>query len=240
MIAISKRPAIASPENETRRQIMGVAERLFAEHGLSGISLRSIVAAAGVNLAAIHYYFGSKEALFEAVFERRANRLADARTSKLEELMAAKDPPSLENVLDAFLAPALRPGAEADGGGSAFARLRGRLIAENSEFGRRLQAKYFNQSSKAYLRLIRRLLPELPQIELYWRFNFMLGSMVYLMAEVDRIEQLSDGACDTSDVDERVRRLVEFYADAFRMPARKRARHSRAVQAPMPGRRKRG
>jgi hypothetical protein len=134
-------------------------------------------------------------------------------------------------VLEAFLAPALRPSSSANGG-SAFARLRGRLIAENTEFGRRLQAKYFNQSSKGYLRLIAHLVPELPKIELYWRFNFMLGSMVYLMAEVRRIEQLSDGACDTSNVDERVRRLVNFYADAFRMPVRQesaQARRSRAT-----------
>ena len=70
MTALGKRRAVEPQGNDTRRQIMDVAERLFAEHGLSGISLRSIVAEAGVNLAAIHYYFGGKEALFEAVFER--------------------------------------------------------------------------------------------------------------------------------------------------------------------------
>jgi AcrR family transcriptional regulator len=236
----AKRKAINLPENETRRQIMKVAERLFAAHGFSGISLRSIVAEADVNLAAIHYHFGSKEALFEAVFERHAQRLAGSRMARLEQLVAAKDTPSLERVLEAFLAPALRPNSPANGG-SAFARLRGRLIAENTEFGRRLQAKYFNQSSKGYLRLIASLVPHLPEIELYWRFNFMLGSMVYLMAEVRRIEQLSDGACDTSDVEERVRRLVNFYADAFRMPVRQQsalARHSPAPLRPTTARRR--
>jgi AcrR family transcriptional regulator len=59
-------------------QIMGVAERLFAIHGFEGTSVRDIAQEAGVNVAMISYYFGSKEKLLLAVFNHRisASRLA--------------------------------------------------------------------------------------------------------------------------------------------------------------------
>ncbi|MCH6551326.1 MAG: helix-turn-helix transcriptional regulator [Planctomycetes bacterium] len=56
----------------TRERLLDVAEELFAEKGIAGTSLRTLTKAAETNLAAVHYHFGSKEALLDAVFERRA------------------------------------------------------------------------------------------------------------------------------------------------------------------------
>ena len=56
---------------ETRERILDVAERLFADSGFASTSLRDITAEAGVNLAAVNYHFGSKEALLGAILERR-------------------------------------------------------------------------------------------------------------------------------------------------------------------------
>ena len=57
--------------NEKQIQIMEAAEKLFAEKSFAGTSVRDIAAAAGVNLAMISYYFGSKEKLMEAMFHYR-------------------------------------------------------------------------------------------------------------------------------------------------------------------------
>ena len=43
---------------ETKEKILNAAEKLFAEHGIEAVSLRSIISEADVNLAAIHYHFG--------------------------------------------------------------------------------------------------------------------------------------------------------------------------------------
>src|SRR6195952_3348946 len=59
--------------NDKQVQIMEAAERLFADKGFAGTSVRDIAHEAGVNLAMISYYFGSKEKLMEAVFEKRMN-----------------------------------------------------------------------------------------------------------------------------------------------------------------------
>ena len=56
---------------DTKLTILDTAERLFADHGFGATSLRNIISEAEVNLAAVHYHFGSKEALIKAVLERR-------------------------------------------------------------------------------------------------------------------------------------------------------------------------
>jgi len=58
--------------NEKQVQIMEAAEKLFAAKGFNGTSVRDISEAASVNLAMVSYYFGSKEKLFEAMFEHRS------------------------------------------------------------------------------------------------------------------------------------------------------------------------
>jgi TetR/AcrR family transcriptional regulator len=68
-----------------RAKILAAAEALFAEHGFAGVGVRQIAAAAGVNGAMIHYYFGNKESLYRAIIENAAltvrSLIADATAS---------------------------------------------------------------------------------------------------------------------------------------------------------------
>ena len=57
--------------SETHERILDVAERLFMEYGYEGTSTRMVTSEAKVNLAAVNYHFGSKEALMQAVLRRR-------------------------------------------------------------------------------------------------------------------------------------------------------------------------
>ncbi|MDN3550404.1 TetR/AcrR family transcriptional regulator [Mucilaginibacter aquaedulcis] len=56
---------------DKKDHILDVAERIFAEMGFDGASTRMISGEAGVNMAMLNYYFGSKEGLFFAVIERK-------------------------------------------------------------------------------------------------------------------------------------------------------------------------
>src|SRR5207237_9191769 len=82
---------------------------MFADQGFAGTSLRSIIAAANVNLAAVHYHFKSKEALLEAVVLRRLGPLNQERLDLLNEYerQAGKSGPAVEEILNAFVAPAV-------------------------------------------------------------------------------------------------------------------------------------
>lgn len=58
-------------KTDKKDHILDVAERVFSERGFDGASTRTISGEAGVNMAMLNYYFGSKEGLFLAIFERR-------------------------------------------------------------------------------------------------------------------------------------------------------------------------
>ncbi len=61
--------------NDKQKQIISTAERLFSIKGFDGTSVRDIADDAGVNIAMISYYFGSKEKLMEALFQQRTTNI---------------------------------------------------------------------------------------------------------------------------------------------------------------------
>src|SRR5436190_24366511 len=85
----------------TKERILDAAESLFMEHGFEATSLRSITAAAAVNLAAVNYHFGSNEELFQAVLTRRLAPMNHDRLTLLTALErdAAPTPVSCEQIL---------------------------------------------------------------------------------------------------------------------------------------------
>lgn len=202
-----------------RERILHAAERLFAEHGMSGVGLRAITAAANVNLASISYHFGSKEGLLEALFAARAAPIAEERVRLLEErTRAAGGAPALEDILDAFVRPTLVLGPQSPEGSQAFRRLRARLATEPEMVARKILAKAFDRSSKMFIEAIVAALPNIPRAEIEWRFHFMLGAMFYTMANTGRIQALTDGRCDPGDAERALRHMIPFLAAGFRSP----------------------
>ncbi|MEH2471659.1 AcrR family transcriptional regulator [Nitrobacteraceae bacterium AZCC 2161] len=198
-----------------RQRLMDASEQLFAEHGWNAVSIRTIVAAAGVNLAALHYHFGSKEQLLSEIFAARAKPIALERIRLLSAIDLENDP-SLERILEAFLRPALTIGSDVRFGGRAFVKLRARLATEPEAVSRRILANAFDESSGEFLHALARALPEIPQAELEWRFHFMLGTMFYTMADAGRIQSLTNGRCDPGRVEDALAHIIPFLAAGFR------------------------
>ena len=86
---------------------MAAAEGLFAEHGYESVSIRAINAAAGVNPAAVHYHFGSKEALVAAILEERMDILDRWRRERRHELAAAGIALTPRHVVELLVQPLL-------------------------------------------------------------------------------------------------------------------------------------
>ena len=88
---------------DTRTAILETAERLYAERGVHGVSLREIAEAAGQrNNAAVHYHFGGRDELLRALVERRFVELDRRRRAMLADLDAtgrSEDLASLARVL---------------------------------------------------------------------------------------------------------------------------------------------
>jgi AcrR family transcriptional regulator len=208
--------ASARAVEERRQAILDVAEALFAENGIAGTSVRSILAAAGANVAAVHYHFGSKERLVEEVFRRRAEKIAQERIRGLERALSDPDTTwRLERILRAFLESGFT-GGETPEGAARFARLRARISTEDTDLARRLLAECFDASSRRFIAAIGTVLPDLDDVAVAWRFHAMLGVMVYTMANPGRIQALTESACDPSDYLAAVDRLVPIVAAMFR------------------------
>jgi AcrR family transcriptional regulator len=207
---------------DTKSQILDAAERLFAERGIDAVSIRSIVSEADVNLAAIHYHFGSKEALVEAVFERRVGPMNRERLALLDECesRAGDGPLEVEDIVRALVGPAIRLSHEPERG-RVFMRIAGRFYSESAEFIQPLFDRLFRELIARFTAAFRRACPELPMEELFWRIQFMVGAMAHTMCGAEKLEHISGGLCDPNDVEGTIERMVQFVAAGMRAPVSK-------------------
>jgi len=198
---------------DTKQRILDSAQRLFATNGFDATSLRTIIADAQVNLAAIHYHYHSKEALLDALLVRR---LQPINRERLERLDACGPNASLEEVLEAFVAPAIRVSASPELGGREFVRLMGRLIVEDRLPN--LIKQHFGVVLQRFTSALQKAAPELPAVELFWRMHFTAGVMAHTLRAGQDMELISGGLCDASDVEAVTRRVVAYTAAGFRAP----------------------
>ncbi len=204
---------------QTKDRILNAAERLFAQQGLDGTSLRTITEAAGVNLAAVNYHFGSKDGLIQAAFRRRARPLNQERLRRLDVYLATLPPdarPELEPVLAAFLAPPFElfsgPGEDA----TLFQRLIGRLYTDPAEPMRRIFLEEFMEVKRRYGEVLARALPGSSPTELLWALHFTVGTMAHALLASGELRDYTQGQCDPSDRAGLVRRLVCYAAAGIR------------------------
>ncbi len=206
---------------ETRDRILSTAEALFMERGYAATSLRMITAKAKVNLAAVNYHFGSKEALIREVFERRLAPLNSARIAYLDRLEAQSRGRALsvEQIIEAIVAPALQVNRDPLAGGAVFLRLLGRAFSEPGETMREILPAQYRQVVVRFKEALVRALPQVPDQELTWRMHFMFGALSYTMAGNDALKLVA--TCNLEGVDEPesiIRRLIPFLASGLRAP----------------------
>lgn len=206
-------------EPSTPDRILDAAEKLFADDGFGATSLRSITAEAQVNLAAIHYHFGSKEALVQAVFERLLGPVNGERLRLLEAAEAEHDPPELDAILRAFFGPPIRLWEDA-GRGRVLVKLMGRLFAEAEGLLEPVVRQHFGLLFERFLGALRRAVPSLPDDDLVWRFHFFIGAGAHTVSHRHMIHGLGHGRTPATSSDELLGKLVSFAAAGFLAPSR--------------------
>ncbi len=209
------------PVRETQIRILDAAEELFLQHGFEGASMRMLTARAGVNLAAVNYHFGSKDALIEAVLRRRLDPMNASRVAALDRLEAeaagrALDPAA---IIGAFVGTSLRMIEDARGGGRNFIRLLGRTYTDPDKRIRALIGQLYAPAMERYKAAFQRALPDLPAEELVWRMHFMFGTLSYTLAATDTV-QLIAGCKPEDRYDARLleARLTAFLAAGLLAP----------------------
>ena len=202
---------------DTRTHILDTAERLFAGRGIDAVSIRDLVEAAGVNLAAVHYHFGSREELVRAVIERRIVPMNAERLRLLDEVeqAAGEVTPKLEDILRAFVAPVFR------------------LVGQHPHLGwllahvdvtpdEKLRMFFYSQFIELVWRFgaaLRKAVPAfLSDREGWTRVQFTWGAMIYVMAKRTDREVTAGGQIEPLPVEELIEQWVAFCAAGLRSP----------------------
>jgi AcrR family transcriptional regulator len=223
---------VSSRGRSTQEKILDAAERLFARRGFHGVSIRDITSAAGVDVALANYHFGTKRALFDAVFLRRAEVLNAERAALLEAVRrrAAPHAPSVEDVIDAFTHPLLDRSARGGAGWKSYFGLIAQ-VNNSPEWGGQVMTRYFDPLVHKFIDALHEALPGADPRDLYWSYHFLSGALTLTFAETGRIDNLSGGLCRSNDLDSVHERMVPFIAAGFRALCKRAARERQARQA---------
>ena len=214
-------PAADNLSQDTKSRILDAAESLFTEHGFEATSLRSLTTAAGVNLAAVNYHFGSKEELFQAVLTRRLDPMNQERIDLLAryEREAGARPLTCEKILSAMLIPALKLSRDEQRGGKNFLRVLGRAYADPAPFIRNFLSAQYAEMIARFKDAFLKALPHLTRKELTWRLHFVMGALSYTLAGTDSLKLMLQVITNEEDNDELLlQRLAPFLAAGLKAP----------------------
>lgn len=213
------RPPKARAEGtaDTRDLILDAAEDLFSKHGFYGVTIREVAREAGIDTALIHYYFVSKRGLFDAVFLRRAEVWNNERVDAINRYALDPGPGgmTLEGLFEAFLRPPFEWSQKGGPGWKHYAALVAQTNA-NPTFGGETMARYFDPAIRRLIELIKRIMPEAAEVDLYWAWHNLSGALTLTLGETGRLDRLSGGLCRSGDLESASRYIVRFAAAGFR------------------------
>ncbi|NJO46784.1 MAG: TetR/AcrR family transcriptional regulator [Oscillatoriales cyanobacterium RM1_1_9] len=197
---------------ETREQILNAAERLFAISGFTGTSLRAVTRAADVNLAAVHYHFGSKEELFRVIVKRIAEPIVQQQLQGLEALERSVDIPSIEQLIEAFVAPSVSLYRQITQEESEMclthAQFMGRCRTEPQPI-QQIAEQEFCKSHERFLEMLQKVLPNQSPAELEWKLDLIIAMIIRVLNQTKPLE-LSAAEDTTQQATQVIQRLVAF------------------------------
>lgn len=189
------------PPLERRERILDAAERVFAESGYHGTTLRQVAAAAGVQLSLLGYHFPSKLALYVAVFARRQH-VNEERLRLLREIDDFAAPDALDRIVAAFMDPVVALAEE----GAWYRRLVLREAADPSSMQRPVIHELFDPMAREFIAALRAALPGKPAGFYEWSYLFAVGALTQSAFD-DRIGNLADAPPPASNT-ELLRRFI--------------------------------
>lgn len=205
---------------QTRSDILAAAERLLVgAANVDDVSVRRIAAAAGVNIAAIGYHFGSRDKLLIAVIKRIYDRFNAERLALLEAAIAARapKPPELAAIITALIAPSIRWSNDPNSSYAAFVNF-GALVQRTRDPAVRNTMAREIKHLRAFIAPLRQVAPWFSEAEIAWRIHCALGVRHNVVRYRARAAALVGEAFDLRDSDEVLRRTVEVIVPMFARP----------------------
>jgi AcrR family transcriptional regulator len=142
--------------DSVRHRLLDAAEKLFCEKGYDNTSVRDLTAAANCNVAAVNYYFGGKNNLYQEMFKRQMQIICESQMEKVDEVLARSNP-TLEELVREIIMPPLQAAYEKQLRGQVM-QLMVREVLNNSMHGREIvntfHIRMMNHTVDALMRLV--------------------------------------------------------------------------------------
>ncbi|AVO38705.1 TetR/AcrR family transcriptional regulator [Pukyongiella litopenaei] len=208
------------PGSTTRDALRAVAEELFAEHGIDGVTTRALAERAGANMAAVNYHYGNKDNLTMAVFRDVARRTVQRRLDNLARIEARAEregrAPGLREVVEAFVDAYVNHDSPRTGVLLAHLVLQHRV--RSTEWTEAIVREELDDFARRYVGVLRRAVPHLDESEVHWRYHLMVGAVMMGVSghgSNARLRRLSNGLCAPEDRDEFREQLIAFLVASF-------------------------
>ncbi|WP_176489056.1 TetR/AcrR family transcriptional regulator [Rhizorhabdus dicambivorans] len=202
---------------DTRVKLLDAAERLFAEDGYDGTSLRDIANRAKLHLALSTYHFGTKEKLFEEVIQRRATEMEQIRLAELAKIDLDKlsSDEALMALIEAYALPMIRARYGPSRQWQAYVRLVSQLISVKRWVP--LIRKYYDNCGRQFIAKFEKVLPHADHDSLLDSFSFMISNMLYVCSYTNRFDkQKAKHLSAKEDVDAAVKNFLRFTHAGFK------------------------
>ena len=210
------RPKKVMGSTVTADRILDAAEDLFSKRGYDGVTVREVAALANVDPALTHYYFATKQGLFDAVLERRAELVFSERMHAFDVYEAISgDKVTIEGAVAAFVMPLLERARKGDEGWKNYFRLIALVNNDASHVAQSIMS-YFDPLVHRLIAGVKRALPEAHEEELFWCFHFLTGALTLALSRTGRLDRVSGGRCRSDDLASIEPRMVEYCAAGFR------------------------
>jgi AcrR family transcriptional regulator len=169
----------------TRRRLLEATLGLLAAHGEDAVRLRDITQAAEANVAAVHYHFGSKDALCrQAVEQAVRSQLED----QIEAVRKLGDDASLEEIAAAWARPVTCASCGSPCAERARQRVMARVASDPPPELREWMASELSRADPEFLAPLRRALPGVPDDELRFRLECASGILHFLSSGNMRVD----------------------------------------------------
>jgi AcrR family transcriptional regulator len=207
-------------EADTATRIIRAAEALFAEQGFVETTMRQITSAAGVNLAAVNYHYGSKSGLIEAV----AARFLDPLCAQLERMLSERQLVcdsrlSVEELIEILMRALLLVKDRNPHALGLFMRLLDLAYAPAQQELRGFLLEQYGQRVRPFVELVRQESAPMEADEFFWRLHFLLGALIFTLSNHATLSGLQGGSGDGLDIERTLHRMVPVLSAGFQARA---------------------
>lgn len=203
-----KKKTRSKPVSDVRQRILTAAEKHFANFGYTGTSLRAIAAEVDVQLSHIYYYFSSKEALYDEVFEHHTGIINERRRKALEEL--SNGTPDLATLVHALIDPWVSYATSSQASARRYTQMLARLINSTDKASIELIKRHFDPIASEFVDAFNRALPEVDRRTITWGYVLSVGTVLGVLANASRVERLEATAGGREESPDLAGHLVPF------------------------------